>query len=112
MNDKNVVIMITSTPLATLNNYEALRTSIALIDQKVSIIWREGGAYNALKAIDHTLTYPFIRLFEDLDINLYVDEHDLSERGLEDAELIPEVKTLERTGVLELICGADVVLTF
>ena len=112
MSDKNVIIVITSTPSATLNNYEALRTSIALIDQKVSIIWREQGVYNALKAADHTLIRPFIRLFEDLDIDLCVDKHDLSERALDGAELIPEVKTLERTEVLGLICEADVVLTF
>jgi len=112
VSEKNVVIMITSTPSATLNNYEALRTSIALIDQKISVLWRGEGVYNALNAADHNLTRPFIRLFEDLDIDLYVDKQDLVERGLEAAELMPEVKPLERTEVLDLICGADVALTF
>lgn len=112
MYDKNVILMITSTPYATLNNYEALRTSISLIDHKLSVVWWEEGVYNAIKAVNNTLTRPFIRLFEDLEIKLYVDKQGLSERGLEDEELIPDVRKLERTDILELICGADVVLTF
>jgi len=112
MNKKNVIIMITSPPFVTLNNYEALRTSIGIIDHKVSVIWMGEGVYCAIKAVDNTLTRSFIRLFEDIDVDLYVDKHDLGERGLEDEELIPEVKPKERTGVLDLICRSDVVLTF
>lgn len=112
MRDKKVIIMITSSPFATLNNYEAIRTSIGLIFHRVYVIWRGEGVYNALKTADDSSIRPFIRLFKDLDIALYVDRDDLKVRGLQDEELLPEVKNIERAEVLDIICEADVVLTF
>jgi len=113
MKEKNIVIMVTSSPFATLNNYEALRISIGIVDHcKVSIIWKGNGVYNAIKTIDDRFIHHFIRLCEHINISLYVDKNDFSERSLKGEELVPSVRLLEREEVLELICKSDVVLTF
>ena len=109
---RRVVVIVTSSPFATLNNYEALRFSLGLFDMKVSLVWSGKGVCNAIKGVDHTLTRPFIRVFPDLDIDLYVDKSDLQQEGMGEVELIPEVKALEKNEVIELVCQADLVITF
>jgi sulfur relay (sulfurtransferase) DsrF/TusC family protein len=112
MPNRKVVVMTTSSPFATLNSYEALRLSLGLFDVKVSVLWSGEGVYNAIKGGDNTLIQPFIRVLPDLDIDLYVDKSDLREKGLTEAELIRDVKAIEREDVIQLICEADIVLTF
>lgn len=112
MPKKKIVILATSSPFATLNNHEVLRMTLGLIDLKVSVIWRGDGVYNSVKGVDNRSTQPFIKLFLNLDVGLYVDRGDLEERGLDGAELISEVTALESSDVLDLVNEADVVLTF
>jgi sulfur relay (sulfurtransferase) DsrF/TusC family protein len=110
--ENKLVILINSLPFSTLNNYEALRSCMTFFDHEVTVIWRNNGVYNALIKVDNTLTKPFIRNFDVMDINLYVDNKDLEERGLDDEELIPEVKRLKRNDVLKKITNSDIILSF
>ena len=112
MAENKVVILINSLPFSTLNNYEALRSCMTFFDHEVTVIWRNNGVYNALKKVDNSLTKPFIRNFDVMDINLYVDDKDLEERGLENEELIPEVKRIKRNNVLKKITNSDIILSF
>ena len=112
MAEYKIVIIINSSPLNTLNNYESLRTCMAFFDHEMKVIWRNNGVYNALNKVDNSSTKPFIRNFEVMDIELYVDGQDLEERGLQGEDLIPEVQKLGRSDVMKAINNADVVLSF
>ena len=112
MAEYKIVIIINSSPLNTLNNYESLRTCMAFFDHDITVIWRNNGVFNALSKVDNSSTKPFIRNFEVMDIKLYVDGQDLEERGLQGQDLIPEVQKLGRKDVIKAIKNADVVLSF
>lgn len=112
MTEKKVVIIINSSPFNSLNNYEALRTCLSFFDHETTVIWRKNGVYNSLNNVDNSSVKPFIRNFEVMDINLYVDSQDLVERKLQCEDLIPEVEKLERLDIMNIINNADVVLSF
>jgi sulfur relay (sulfurtransferase) DsrF/TusC family protein len=109
---KNIAILISSSPFATLKNYEALRLAISLYDHKVSIIWRGDGVYFPIESTDKTKTQPFIRLTKDLDISLYVDGDDAKRRGIKEDDFISEVKVLGRLRCLEILSGSHHVISF
>jgi len=104
MTEKKIVIIINSSPFNSLNNYEALRSCMSFFDHETTIIW--------LNSVDNSATKPFIRNFDAMDINLYVDGQDIEERELQSEDLIPEVEKLQRSDVLKIIKNADVVLSF
>lgn len=112
MVEQNIVIIINSSPFNSLINYEALRTCMSFFDHEVTVIWRNNGVYNALNRVDNSATKPFIRNFDVMDINLYVDSQDLQERDLQGEDLISEVEKLARSDVIDAINNADLVLSF
>ena len=65
-----------------------------------------------MSLVDNSSVKPFIRLFKDVGIDLFVDKNDLGQRNIKDEEVISEVKAIERTEMLDLICKADFVITF
>ena len=112
MTEKKIVIIINSSPFNSLNNYEALRSCMSFFDHETTIILRKNGVYCSLNSVDNSATKPFIRNFDAMDINLYVDGQDIEERELQSEDLIPEVEKLQRSDVLKIIKNADVVLSF
>ena len=112
MGQKKVVLLISSSPFSTLNNYEALRSAIALYDHEVSIIWHEDGVYCTLRSVDNTRIQSFLRLTGDLDIKLFVSGADLKERGIDEAEVMLKVAVICKAGLIEALGKAQVVLNF
>jgi sulfur relay (sulfurtransferase) DsrF/TusC family protein len=112
MREKTIVFLISSSPFKSLNNYEALRSTISFIDHDVFIIWRSEGVFYALSSVDKTRTRNFLRLAKQLDFKLFVALEDLREKGLDDYEIEPTIKPIDDEGLLNTICSADVVFTF
>ena len=104
--------MISSSPFSTLNTYEALRSSISFIDHEVKIIWQGEGAHFPLKSVDKTMTQTFLRLANDLEIELYVMEDDLIDRGLEKEDLEEEITMMSQDYLIETLNDSDIVMTF
>jgi sulfur relay (sulfurtransferase) DsrF/TusC family protein len=112
MNEKTIVFLISSSPFKTLNNYEALRSTISFIDHDVNIIWKSEGVFYTLNSVDKSKTRNFLRLAKQLEFKLFVALEDLREKGLEDCEIEPIITPIENEGLLNTICSADVVFTF
>ena len=110
--EKKVVLLISSPPFVTLNNYEALRASISLIDHRVAIIWKDEGVHFTLKSVNKATTKNLLRLAEDLEIDLYVSKGDLMKRSLDHLELEGMIKKIDQECLLNTLRDADVVLTF
>ena len=110
--EKNIIFLVKSTPFVTLNNYEALRTSISLFDHKICVIWSNDGVFFPLKSSDKMMTQPFLRLAKDLDIRLIVDLNDLACRGFTSNEVINEVELMIHEKILEKLAKANIVISF
>jgi sulfur relay (sulfurtransferase) DsrF/TusC family protein len=110
--EKKIVILISSSPFGTLNNYEALRSSIAFYDHSLQVIWADNGVFFTLDSTDKTMTRSFLRLASDLGINLLVVDEDLAERGLRSSQLMPEVQVINKGEYIDALTHADVVLSF
>ena len=65
-----------------------------------------------MKSVDKTMTKTFLRLANDMEIELYVSEKDLLEKGLVDMELEEDIKTTTRDDLIEALNDADIVMTF
>lgn len=109
---KKIVFLIKSTPFRDLNNYEAMRASIALFDHDVTMVWMGDGVFYPLKAADKGNTQPFLRLFKDLNIRLIVDSDELALRGYMSQDAITEAELMPHTEIIDTLAGADSVLSF
>ena len=110
--EKSIIFLVNSSPFATLNNYEALRTAMALFDHKVSIIWEGDGVFYPLNGSDKATTQPFLRLMKDLNVPLAVDLDGLKKRGVAFEDVIDGVESLEHDKILEMLTMANVVISF
>jgi sulfur relay (sulfurtransferase) DsrF/TusC family protein len=109
---KKIVFLIRSTPYRDLNNYEAMRASIALYDHDVTVAWMGDGVFYPLKSSDKGNTQPILRLFKDLNIRLLVDADELALRGYSGQDIIPEVELVPHDEAIEALVQADSVLSF
>ncbi|MGD0804727.1 MAG: DsrE family protein [Candidatus Bathyarchaeia archaeon] len=110
--EKSIIFLVSSSPFATLNNYEALRTAMSLFDHKVSIIWESDGVFYPLNGSDKAKTQPFLRLMKDLNVSLVVDLDDLKKRGVALDEVIEGVESFEHDRILDMLAMANVVISF
>jgi len=110
--EKNLVILISSSPFGELNNYEALRSSIVFYDHSLWVVWIQDGVYFTLESTDKTRTQSFLRLACDLGITLQVLKKDLGERGLGDSELMQGIQVIDNCEYIDLLSNADVVMTY
>jgi sulfur relay (sulfurtransferase) DsrF/TusC family protein len=109
---KKIVFLIQSTPFRDLNNYEAMRASIALIDHDVTVVWMGDGVFYPLKASDKSNTEPILRLFKDLNIRLMVDADELALRGYTSQDVITEAELKSQNEIVDILARADSVLSF
>jgi sulfur relay (sulfurtransferase) DsrF/TusC family protein len=109
MSEKNVLIIVKSTPFKRINYYEALRVAVGLWEHHVSLIWMGDGIYAALNKMDQTLTNHFL---EELDLNLFVEEEALQERGFNVTDVLHNAKVINREKISELILDAHASLVF
>ena len=107
-----IIFLIRSTPFQELNNYEAMRASIAFYDHEVTIAWMGDGVYYPLKTSDKSNTQSILRLFKDLNIRLIVDADELLQRGYSNKDIIPEVDPVPHSEVILTLAQADSVLRF
>ena len=112
MNEKNIVFLVSSSPFSTLNNYEALRSSLSFFDHQVSIIWRGDATHFTKNTVEKKMTKNFLRLALDMEIELYAVKEDLIERGIIETELEPQIKSIIKEDLISLLASADVVLNF
>lgn len=112
MLEKNVLIVISSSPFRSLNCYEALRASISIINHMVKIVWTQQGVYSALKSSKNKMTQPLVRLADDMDIELFVYEKDLEKRNLQDKELVANIAKISHEDFLRELLDSDIVMTF
>lgn len=112
MPGKKVLIIVKSKPFSILNYYEALRVATGLWEHQVSIIWMGDGIYAALKNADITLTGRFFGEFQGLNINLYVEEEALKERGFGVEDVLPSAKVVTKKKISELLLDAQASLVF
>ena len=112
MGEKKIVFLVSSSPFATLNNYEALRASLSLFDHLVSIIWREDATHFTKKTVDKTMTKTLLRLAGDMEVELFVVKEDLMERGIDETQLEPQIKVIIEGDLVSLLKSADVVMNF
>jgi sulfur relay (sulfurtransferase) DsrF/TusC family protein len=109
---KKIVFLIRSTPYRELNNYEAMRASIALYDHEVTVAWMGDGVFYPLKSSDKSNTQPMLRLFKDLNIQLLVDADELALRGYTSQDVIAEAELVPHDEIVEALAQADSVLSF
>ena len=106
------MFLVTNTPYRELNNYEALRTSMALYDHEVTILWMGDGVFFPLKMSEKNQTQPFLRLMKDLNVRLLIDVDELVERGFSSDDLISEAVPMPHDALVGLLAEADAVLSF
>lgn len=112
LSEKKIVFLISSSPFSTLKNYEALRSSLSLFDHQVSVIWRNDATYFTKNAVDKTMTKAILRLAEDMDIELYVVEDDLMQRGIDGKLIEPQIKPINNDALISILASADIVMNF
>ena len=111
MGEKNILIIIKSTPYTTLNSYESLRTAIGLWDHNIKLLWTEDAVYSLIKESDQTQTRHFLRDLPDLDIEAYIHQESLVRRGLE-SNILDDIAVINNQKVNKLLLEADVSLVF
>jgi sulfur relay (sulfurtransferase) DsrF/TusC family protein len=113
MSEKTVLIIVKSIPFSQLNYYEALRVATGLQgEHKVSLLWIGNGIYSTLIKADNTLTTKFLEQFEDLEVNLFVEEEALNVRGIQKKDVIPQAKVVNREEISKLVAETEVSLVF
>ena len=96
----------------TLNNYEALRSTIGLFDHEVSVIWINDGVFFTVKSTTDDKTEVFLRLAKDMEIKLYVNLDDIISRGYDENSLKNDIKPINSHYFNDIIKDSDVVITF
>jgi sulfur transfer complex TusBCD TusB component (DsrH family) len=112
MIEKNVTYLVSSSPFQTLNNYEALRSTIGLFNHEVSIIWIDDGVFFTLKTTNDDRTLPFLRLVQDMEINLYVFIDDLSIRNIDICSVNDIFIPINEKVFNQIIKYSDVIMSF
>jgi len=112
MAEKNLLVIIKSAPYTTLNSYEAMRVAVGLWDHEVTILWTGDGSYSLLKGADHSLTGKFLEDLPDLEVQAFVDEESLKNRGLSANDILEGVIPASLEKVEELITEAEASLVF
>ena len=112
MAEKKLLIIIKSTPYTTLNSYEAIRVAVGLWDHEVTLLWTGDGAYSLLLEADHRLTGKFLEDLPDLDVQAYVDEASLKERGIDAQDILSGIDAASQEKVEELILETEASLVF
>ncbi len=114
--EKQILIVIRSTPFNTVSVPEALRMSVGLTvhDNRVSILLIDDGVWNSLKVSPHTIGRPDIsdsvELFSACAIRIFADDVSLMERKI--AEYDSNIEKISRKEALGLIAESDVLLNF
>lgn len=112
MGEKRIVFLISSSPFSTLNTYEALRASISIFEHQVTVIWRGDATHYTGDSVEKTMCKPFLRLAEDMDIELYVFESDLGKHGLDESQLDSRIKPVNDDDFISILGSADYVMRF
>jgi sulfur relay (sulfurtransferase) DsrF/TusC family protein len=113
MSEKTVLIIVKSIPFSQLNYFEALRVATGLQgEHQVSLLWMGDGIYSAVIKADTTLTIKFLEQFEDLEVNLFIEKEALNVRGIQQKDVIPQAKVVDREEISKLVAETEVSLLF
>jgi len=111
--EKNVVILLRQPPHGTLYPVEGLRMTVALsADYEPITIAINDGVYTFLKDVDKTMYSMHIDFIKNIDLDIYVDQKALNERGLTKNDLIEQVEVKEHGDILKMIEESTVVIPF
>ena len=95
-----------------MNNYEALRASLSIFDHQVTIIWREDAVHFTSSSVEKIMTKPLLRLADDMEIEMFVTKEDLNEKGIDESQLDPYIKSIDYPDMISILGAADVVINF
>jgi len=112
MVEKKIVFLISSSPFSTMNNYEALRASLSIFDHQVTIIWREEAVHFTKNSVEKTMTKPLLRVAKDMEIEMFVTNDDLKEKGIDQSHLEPNIKSIDYSDMISILVSADIVINF
>lgn len=111
--EKNVVILLRQPPHGTLYPVEGLRMSVAVsADFDPITIAINDGIYTFLKNVDKTMYSMHIDFLKNIDLDIFVDEKSLIERGLTKNDLIEQVEVKEHAEILKMIENSTVTIPF
>ncbi|MEW5902850.1 MAG: sulfurtransferase complex subunit TusC [Pseudomonadota bacterium] len=120
MSAKKFMFVNRKAPYGTIYALESLEVVLitAAFDQDVSLAFLDDGVYQLkkgqqTKGIETKNFSPTYRALEDYDIDkLYVEKEALEARGLNEEDLIVDVKVISRAEMGKLMDEQDVVLSF
>ena len=111
--EKNIVILLRQPPHGTLYPVEGLRMSVAVsADFDPITIAINDGVYAFLKNVDKTMYSIHIDFLKNIDLDIFVDEKSLIERGLTKNDLIEQVEVKEHAEIVKMIENSTVTIPF
>ena len=111
--EKNIVILLRQPPHGTLYPVEGLRMSVAVsADFDPITIAINDGVYTFLKNVDKTMYSMHIDFLKNIDLDIFIDEKSLIERGLTKNDLIEQVEVKDHAEILEMIENSTVTIPF
>ena len=111
--EKNIVILLRQPPHGTLYPVEGLRMSVAVsADFDPITIAINDGVYAFLKNVDKTMYSIHIDFLKNIDLDIFIDEKSLIERGFTKNDLIEQVEVKEHAEILKMIENSTVTIPF
>lgn len=106
----NLIILLRQPPHGTLYPVEGLRMAVATNEFDPLVIAINDGVYTFLKETDKEIYQKHINFLKEIELELWVDEKALNERGLAEKDLIDEVEIKTHDQVLRRIFSANTVV--
>ena len=110
----HIVLVITSAPYGLEGSFGCLYLSFPILAKKmcVDVLLVGDGVYCGLKGqkaaiIDYPNVSELLENISLLDGNVYVEKESCKERGVREAELLPNVEVVGRDKVVQILIASD-----
>lgn len=107
MESKNILVILSDTPLGRVFINETLRNSLGMSagykEHKVSILFTGDSVLFALMPVDNSTTSRLVKALDYLDASLYLDKKALDDRSIQYDLIESPFHIVDRPKVLELI---------
>ena len=114
MEDKKVIVLITSPPHGDIYSYEGIRaaTGISAGDLELEVFFIGKGILNLLKNCEKEKFLTLFELLDDMGIKRYASFEDLEEMGIIESDLMENIILKGREELAQKCHQADVTLNF
>ena len=106
----SLVILLRQPPHGTLYPVEGLRMAVATNEFDPLVIAINDGVYTFLKETNRDIYQMHIEFLKEIELEIWVDEKALNERGLTKEDLINEVEVKEHDQITQSIFKANTVI--